>query len=213
MFEPENSLKLACTGVLLVGLLLPGMAAAQISKCQDANGKWHYGDNAAAACGDAKITVFDKKGIKVDEIDSPPTAAEVEARRAAKERQKRENQLEKEREEARKRILRVYPDEASILRARDQRIAGIDKQIKLDETLLDDLRLEMNQLESRKPPTDKKAKQNYQKRKQSLQQQIDDYNNALRQLRRNREATNSKYQVILEEFWDLTGDPRASRSQ
>lgn len=213
MFEPETSQKLACTGVLLIGLLMPGLLLAQISKCQDANGKWHYGDTAADACGDAKITVFDKKGIKVEEIDSPPTAAEVEARRAAKEREKREMQLQQEREEARKRILRVYPDEASILRARDQRIAGLDKQINLNETLLDDLRLEMSQHESRKLPTDKKAKEKYLKRKQNLDLQMDDYNDVLRKLRRERETTNSKYQTILEEFWDLTGDPRASRSQ
>ncbi|MCK5360782.1 MAG: hypothetical protein KAJ95_09155, partial [Gammaproteobacteria bacterium] len=54
--------------LLLPIILFNPVVSLAISKCQDASGKWHYGDNAAAACGDATITVIDKRGRKIEEI-------------------------------------------------------------------------------------------------------------------------------------------------
>ena len=57
---------LAC--LLTLSLLLPGpgvhaapSGASSIKKCQDATGKWHYGDTAADECARSKVTVITEK--------------------------------------------------------------------------------------------------------------------------------------------------------
>jgi hypothetical protein len=180
-------------------------AHAQIEKCQDELGKWHYGDSAAAACAESKITVLDKKGVKVKEIDRPPSHEEVEAREAEKKRLQEQAAYEKERAIARQRILRVYPDEASIHRARDQRIEGLDKNITLNEELLGELRLRKKKLDDAAVPKDEKAKKRQDRQKLNVQNQIDQYSGSISQLREDREKVQKKYSNILDEFYDLTG--------
>lgn len=191
-------------------LLLPWLFALHgnayaIEKCQDADGKWHYGDNAAAVCADSKITVLNKKGIKVKEIDRPPSHDEIEAREAEKKRKEAQAGIDNERKIARERILRVYPDEASIIRARDQRTAGIDKNISLNETMLGELRLNKNKLDSAKKPKGEKAQKHQVQQKQRTQEYIDSYTSSISNLRADRERVQKKYGTILEEYYDLTG--------
>ena len=82
--------------------LFSRLQAHAISKCQDANGKWHYGDNAASVCGDARITIIDDRGRKIDEVAPPMTVEEFNAleaeekRKAAEESGKAKRELEKE---------------------------------------------------------------------------------------------------------------------
>ena len=188
-------------------LVLSAHANAQgaIEKCQDAAGKWHYGDSAADACAESKITVLDNKGIKVEEIERPPSMDEVEAREAEKIRLEKQAAMEKERAIARERILRVYPDEASIVRARDQRLDGLDRNISLNEQLLDELRLRKNKLDKAAVPKDDKAKKRQADKKTNVQTQIDQYMSSISRLREDRERVEKKYGGILEEFYDLTG--------
>lgn len=202
--------------ILVLSITLAALAhpvsAQAIKKCQDAEGRWHYGDNAAAACGDAGITVLNKKGETVKEIERVPTAEEVEARRAEQQRLEAERQLTRERETARKRLLNVYPTEESIIRARDQRLESLDKQIALNETMLDEIRLNMKQHQDRPVPKDAKAKANYDRRTRRLQADMDEYGEAISKMRQERERTSQKYDMLLEEFRNLTGTaPPATR--
>jgi len=101
----------------------------EIKKCQDADGKWHYGDTAADECARSKITVIDKRGLKVEEVGAPPTAEELERRKIeAAEQQEADAKAEQEKR-ARERILSIYDSEAAIFRARDERLGHIDRQI------------------------------------------------------------------------------------
>lgn len=203
MFKRHLTNGIPLLGLLALGLAIP--AHGQIEKCQDETGKWHYGDTAAAICAESKITVLNKKGVKVKEIDRLPTMDEIEAREAEKKRLKEQKALEKERAVARQRILRVYPDEASIIRARDQRIKGLDSNISLNEQLLDELRLRKKKLDNAPVPKDEKAKQRQERNKQRLQADIDHYSASISRLREDRERVEKKYAGILEEFYDLTG--------
>jgi len=191
-------------------LLLPILqsnahAQGDIEKCQDAMGKWHYGDNAAAVCADSKITVLDEEGVKVKEIDRPPSYEEIEAREAEKKRVEAQAAIDKDRAIARERVLRVYPDEASIIRARDQRIAGLDKNISLNEQMLDELRLQKKKLDSAGKPKGEKAQKRQAQKKLRFQEEIDHYTSSISSLREDREKVQSKYKFVLEEFYDLTG--------
>ena len=197
--------------VKLVILLLPAMfifsgSAYAISKCQDASGKWHYGDNAALICGDAKITVINKRGRTIEEIGPPLTEEELLAQEAEEKRLELEEQQEAKREQEKKRILAIYPREESIIRARDSRLNGMDKNIKLQEDLLDGMRLNMRKLESKELPADKKDQAKLEKRKEDLQASIDEYYQSITHLRREREKTAEKYERILIEFRELTTD-------
>lgn len=189
--------------VLPVLLVLP-LAGNAISKCQDANGKWHYGDTAASVCGDARITIIDKRGRKVDEIAPPMTLEELDAMEAEQKRIAAEEKENAKRELEKKRILAIYPREESIIRARDERLKGMDKNIQLQEALLDDMRLEMKELEAKKTPQNEKARVKLESRMQTQQANIDEYYQSITRLRREREATAEKYDRILKEFRELT---------
>ena len=185
-------------------ILFNPVVAFAISKCQDASGKWHYGDNAAASCGDTTITVIDKRGRKVEEIGPPVTEEERLAIEAEEKRQEQEDKLEAKRDMEKKRILTIYPREESIIRARDSRLISMDKNIMLQEELLDGMRLEMKEIEAREVPQDKKAKAKLEKLKKTQKENVDEYYQAITRLRREREKTSEKYERILTEFRDLT---------
>src|SRR5437660_1432838 len=79
---------------LLISLSLVGVSVfaaddeskkPTIKKCQDATGKWHYGDSASDACAESKITVMSEQGIKKKEIAAPLTRDELKQRELAEE--------------------------------------------------------------------------------------------------------------------------------
>jgi len=197
--------------VRLVLFLLPAflvfpVAGYPISKCQDENGKWHYGDNAASVCGNARITIMNDRGRKVDEVAPPMTVEEFNALQAEEIRKAAEEKLEAKRQQERRRILAIYPREESIIRARDERLKGMDNNIRVQEELMDDMRLDMKALEAKKVPADAKAKKKLESRKKLQQANIDEYYQAITRLRREREQAAQKYDRILREFRELTAE-------
>ena len=189
---------------LLPVVLFNPIYAFAISKCQDASGKWHYGDNAASACGDTKITVIDDSGRKLEEIAPPMTDEELLAREAEEKRLQQEEKQQARRDLEKKRILAIYPSEEDIILARDSRLNSMDKNIKLQEKIRDSMVLEMKELDARKTPQNEKNKAKLEKRKKVKQDSIDEYYQAITRLRREREKTAVKYENILTEFRELT---------
>ena len=195
------------TVLLLVPVLLVYTEPAfAIAKCQDADGKWHYGDNAAAACGDSRITVIDKSGRKIEEVEAPLSEEEVQALEAEKKREELEQKMAAKREMEKQRILAIYPSEDSIIRARDDRLSGMDRNIKLQEELLDSMRLDLKEMEAKTPPQNEKAKAKRASHINSQQKNIDEYYQSITRLRRDREQAAQKYEKILKEFRELTGE-------
>jgi len=197
-----HSLKLI--PILAFALLVNSGTVHAISKCQDADGKWHYGDSAASACGDARITVIDETGRKLEEIDEPLTIEVINAQKAEEKRKRLEQKQHAKREQEKKRILAIYPTEDSVIRARDDRLEGMDKNIRLQEELLDTMRFDMKALEARATTENGEAKKKLEARIKNRQENIDDYYKAITQLRREREQTAEKYEEILIEFRELT---------
>lgn len=203
------NLKLQFAGLVLFlspAVLFFSVSAHAISKCQDADGKWHYGDNAASICGDARITIIDDRGRKIDEVPPPMTVEEFNALEAEEKRKAAEERENAKRELEKRRILAIYPREESIIRARDERLKGMDNNIRVQEALLDDMRLDMKVLESKKVPEDPKARAKRESQLNSQQESIDAYYQAITRLRREREQTSEKYERILSEFRELTAE-------
>ena len=52
----------------------------KIKKCQDAAGRWHYGDTADEECSKSKVIEMTDKGIQTREIAAPLSASELRQR-------------------------------------------------------------------------------------------------------------------------------------
>ena len=122
-------------GLLFVTALLLGQgvlgqgAWAQIAKCQDANGKWHYGNFAADVCAQSDITHMDGQGNIVGRDSRPLTDAEqLQAEKEAEQEARVQAGLDTERAD-RERFLEIYESEQDILRMRDRKLESIELQI------------------------------------------------------------------------------------
>lgn len=178
-------------------LLLAGTAQAQtITKCQDEDGKWHYGDFASEACSEnSTITEIDERGVKVRETEAPPTKDELDAQEA----EKRAEQLEAERrrkvEEGEQRLLRTYDTAQSIINARDEHVEAMDRDLDSYRLFRQDLVDERNRLEENK---ESEGKIN------NIEQQIQQYDAAIRELQAERRETVEKFNRDLERYRELT---------
>lgn len=159
-------------GPALLGLLLAAPAGAQttkkggtIKKCQDASGTWHYGDFAAQECERAKVTEINQRGIKVKEHARIPTKEELAAQAAEREAAKEEAQRLAAIRREEQRLLNTYESPEAIIRARDDRVIAIDRDIATNNKLKEKYVAEAKALGK---PADAKLK----KRKKEVAEQI-----------------------------------------
>lgn len=137
---------LSAAGALLVAVVALPLGAQQIVKCQDAEGRWHYGQYAAAACEGGAVRI-DERGVRRGTVAVQPSPAELEAQRQAEALAEEEERRRAEQREAEERLLRIYESEDQIIRARDERLAAIDGEIALSEDFLQRLDARMLELE------------------------------------------------------------------
>lgn len=163
----------------------------EIQKCQDADGKWHYGDTAAQECARSKITVIDKRGLKVDEVKAPPTEEELKREEAAAAAKLEEEARAAEEKRARDRILSIYDSEEAILRARDERVGHVDRQIATYADMEGRLRerLEKSRAQGVKPEA-----------LQQVEADIDAYKRAIVSAREQRAEIMTRYAQDLEQY-------------
>lgn len=144
---PARAFVFACNvliGIGLVGSALSTSFAAppvakdkgKIKKCQDAAGKWHYGDTADAECSQSKIIEINKRGIETKEIAAPLTGEERAAKKLDQAEKEKEAQLAAERKRKDKILLSSYTNEADIIATRDRKLAEIDVQIRGSQATL-----------------------------------------------------------------------------
>ncbi|MFQ5938140.1 MAG: hypothetical protein ACE5LB_17195 [Acidiferrobacterales bacterium] len=120
----------------------------KIKKCQDAQGKWHYGDHAAAECERSKVIEITGKGVKTREIKAPPTDAELQKR----ERQQAEQQAARKRAEEQARrdeqLLDTYGHEQDIIYIRDRKLAQIEHTITATNGTVKPLRAALGRMQA-----------------------------------------------------------------
>jgi chromosome segregation ATPase len=117
-------------------------AHGAIKKCQDAKGRWHYGDHAAKECAKARSDVIEfdagKAGKKV--IDAPPTQEELRARR---EEQLRKQEAEKRKAEQAaedKLLAQSYAHEDDIIYERNRKLKDLQQSIDSGNATLEHLK-------------------------------------------------------------------------
>lgn len=133
-------------GIAAIPLLTMPAFAQTITKCQDADGNWHYGNYATAVCGDRPITELRESGITLEVREAPPTVEELQAQKA---REQAERDAQIQREEKRRvdqALLQKFSSEDVIVQLRDQRLAELEKQIGFNQRELAKLRAEREAL-------------------------------------------------------------------
>jgi hypothetical protein len=141
--------------------------AERIKKCQDASGRWHYGDTADELCRQSKVVEINKQGITTKEIAAPLTAEELRLREKNKTSIEAEKKIVAEQARQDKLLLSTYGHEDDISFVRDRKIADTDAQIQSSQKTLTALRNSQKRIEAQaadeqrggKPVSDATAKQ------------------------------------------------------
>lgn len=171
--------------------------SAKIKKCQDAQGKWHYGDNVEAFCAKSKITVINDRGLKVKEIEAPLTGEQLQAREQKQAQAEEAARRDKEQQQRDRQLLATYTSASDIAQMRDRRLADLDAQIRASEETLKTLRATLARME--KQGSDPK---NIEK----TQAQIARHETALAERRREREAVVARFEEDARRYHALTGN-------
>lgn len=180
-------------------------AAQTIKKCQDATGRWHYGDTASAACATSKITVMSDEGITKKVIAAPPTEQELKEREANKEaldtaQKKAEDQAKKD-----ALLLSSYGVEDDITYIRDRKIAQVDATIKASEQTLTPLRAALARMEAQLADESKSGKPDATtvKNIDLTKAQIARHEAAIADKRKEQEAIRKEYDQDLARYREL----------
>lgn len=169
-----------------------------ITKCQDEDGNWHYGDFASEACArESKITEINDRGIQVRETDAPPTQEELEAREAAKQEAQQEAARSAEQAMEEQRLLQTYDTAQSIIDARDKRLEALDRDMESYRLFRQDLVEEKSMLES----NDGEAE-----RISDVERQIQQYDEAIQALQKEHRETMEEFNKDLDKYRELTGE-------
>ncbi len=177
-----------------------------IKKCQDATGKWHYGDTAAAACAHSKVTIINEQGVKKREIPAPLTVEQLKA-------QEQRQAEAKEAEERTKRddlLLATYAHEADIVYIRDRKLAQLESMIKASTDTLAPLRATLERLEKQAAAEQKTSGSVSDPTAKALEQtrsQIAKHESAIAQRRREQETIKAQAQADLERYRELKAQP------
>lgn len=192
-----NILRVSC--VMLAALLCCGPAHARsITKCQDKEGNWHYGDFASSACAkNAPITELDQEGMTIKKIGAPPTEKELEKEKAEKKKQHAKKERLAEQKQEDRRLLRMYDNVQDIIDARNERVDAMDRDLKSQRLFRQGLVHEKQKLEKSDGSESKIG---------GLDEQIKQYDNSIDALRGERRTTIEEFDRQLKRYRELTQD-------
>lgn len=111
-------------------------ASGKIKKCQDASGRWHYGDSADDLCRQSKVVEINEQGLTTKEIAAPLTAQQLKERENNKASLEAEQKQTEEQARQDKLLLSTYGHEDDISYVRDRKIADTEAQIQSSQKTL-----------------------------------------------------------------------------
>lgn len=153
-------------------LLLPAHA---ITKCQDAEGKWHYGDIAVEACKNSKITILNDRGFIKDEQYPPKTPGQLKAEAEEQALLDAEEAIKKAEVEERLRILSIYETEDDIDRQRDNQLNSVNSNLDVHNAYLKAMEARVLRYEAKsKEAKNQRIRENYQAKIKAAQDRIRD---------------------------------------
>lgn len=204
---------------LVLALLAAGPAlaadpkGARIKKCQDAQGRWHYGDEAADACAQSKVIELDTRGIKRGVIDAPLTEAELKARAAGFEEAEKARKLAEQQKRRDDQLLATYAVEDDIILSRDRKLADIDTQIKSSEATLASLRKSLDRIQTQAADEQRGGKPVSPQTAKTIaanEAQVAKHQAHIEELKKEQEQTRAQFQTDIERFRQLKGQSVAA---
>lgn len=151
-----NTFKLMISSSIAISIITANSAAfsSNISKCQDKDGKWHYGNGNLHLCSEkSKITTISDNGIRISQVPPVKTFAQIEAEK--KEKKEAEAALKKARKERieKNRILMVYQTEEDIENDREGKLKSLKQKRKQHEQYVYSLKKQSEQFDKKKAAT------------------------------------------------------------
>jgi hypothetical protein len=122
--------------IVILLLIAASSSSAAMKKCQDSEGKWHYGDTAVNTCKNSKITTLTDRGFIKEEQARPSTPEEIEAEKARLAEIAAEEAAQDAAVEERLRILSIYETEADIDRQRDNQLSALKGNIAVHDAYI-----------------------------------------------------------------------------
>ena len=203
--------------LVLLMLSLPALAAekeSKIFKCQDAQGRTHYGSTAASECARSKVIEMSDQGTARREIAAPPTEAELkdrEARRGDEERQKQDSD---DRARKDKILLSTYPSVEELEQFRTRKLTEMENAIQASETTLQSLRRSLERLEGEVAEEQKAGKPNAKTSKalEQARKQVERHDEQIAKRRKDLENMRKQYDADVARYRELrkVAPPRAS---
>ena len=192
----KYSSSLAVLGAALVfTAAIPSISqAADIKKCQDADGKWHYGTFADEACAASVVDELDESGTKVGEDRPPPTAEEIAEQEALAKLLESQNLSSEAQRKKDLEMVRIYGSEETIVSTRDRKLASIDNNIDVTRQIKAGTLKDIDKLLKMKQT--KKVKRQLEERENAIKS----YDRVIRHNMSEREKVAEKYSNILVEF-------------
>jgi len=205
--------------LLLASMLAAALPAAaadkpgvRIKKCQDAQGRWHYGDDASDACAHSKVIELDTRGIERREIAAPLTAAELKAREQNRAEEEKQQKLAEEQKRHDQQLLATYAIEDDIILTRDRKLSEINGQIRASQDTLDSLRKSFSRVQAQaadEQRTGKAVSPQTAKTIANNEAQIAKHEAYIQSLKKEQDTVRTQFQADLERFRELKGKPAA----
>jgi chromosome segregation ATPase len=209
---------LSIFALLLISLFaatLPASAAddkkgPRIKKCQDAAGKWHYGDSADEECARSKVIELDASGIQRKVIAAPLTEAEIKAREESREHDEQARKQIEDQQRRDQQLLATYAIEDDIILTRDRKISDIEAQIRASQETLKSLRTSLARLQAQAAEEQRGGKQVSPQTAKTIsnnESQIVKHEAHVEKMKKDQDAMRIQYQVELERFRELKRKP------
>ena len=194
---------------------LPATAADEqkgprIKKCQDAAGKWHYGDSADEDCARSKVIELDTRGVKRKEIAAPLTEAELMTREQNREQDEKARKLAEDQQNRDLQLLATYAIEDDIILTRDRKIGDVEAQIRASQETLKSLRTSLARLQTQAAEEQRAGKQVSPQTAKTIsnnETQIAKHEAHVEKMKKDQEAMRVQYQTELERFRELKRKP------
>ena len=196
---------LSFISLVLIQFFLAGPVSA-ITKCQDADGKWHYGDYATEACAESKLTKLNERGKTVDEIDAPKTEEELAQEKEQRDKEEAERLAAEQAEAEKSRILSIYETESDIDRVRDNQISSIQGNIDVHKAYIISKQKSVNRLNQQKEQlTNPVAKKNVEEKIEEANKEIESSQQAVKNFEEQKLAIAEKFEKEKQLYRELKG--------
>ena len=185
----------------------------RIKKCQDAAGKWHYGDSASDECARSKVIEIDTRGIQRKEIAAPLTEAELKTREQNREQEEKARKLVEEQLRRDQQLLATYALEEDIILTRDRKISEVEVQIRAGKETLVSLRSSLERLKAQAAEEQRTSKAVLPQTAKTIaknESQIAKHEERIESLKKEQEAMRAQYETELMRFRELKRKPVTS---